>query len=378
MRSRFSRVDERSSRSRPCASAKNVEQHERRRGCRRRSSSTSLAEPDDLGEDDVDDAEEQRTAAPAPHVAEHGAVEAQLEVGDRERPGAAPEAPGAAVPMIDVPRCGCSTARSSRAPMLDVGAAARRSPPVGATPCTISTTRCPRAGRAASPPPWRATDGRQRGSGPGASQVRRTRSAHASPSRRPRTCPVSASSTASSVAKHRSGAARCAGGRANSGFVDVARGSAPRTHMSQRLALRRARATRSPSRPRTRRRRSRRMPVAVAARVARRAPSARRQAAEVQLVVARADRRAARRSTTTRPRSSSIARSQKRSTGAHVVGDERIVLPSRLEPLELARSTSAGTRRRRPRAPRRPAACRRRPGSPPRTRAARSCPTSSS
>ena len=80
----------------------------------------------------------------------------------------------------------------------------------------------------------------------------------------------------------------------------------------------------------------------------------------------------------TSPRSSSSARWQKRLTARMSWVTNRIVRPSVAQALELARSTSAGTRRRRPRAPRRSAGRRRPPGSSPRTPAARTSRTSSS
>ena len=49
-------------------------------------------ETGDLREDQVDHAEEQERTHERPHVAEHGAVEAQLELGERQRPGQTPEA----------------------------------------------------------------------------------------------------------------------------------------------------------------------------------------------------------------------------------------------------------------------------------------------
>ena len=81
----------------------------------------------------------------------------------------------------------------------------------------------------------------------------------------------------------------------------------------------------------------------------------------------RARSRAARRSRASRrARAASRGRRSARPTPMSCV-TKMIVLPACLEPLELRRSTSAGTRRRRRRAPRRPAARRRRPGRRPRT-----------
>ena len=76
---------------------------------------------------------------------------------------------------------------------------------------------------------------------------------------------------------------------------------------------------------------------------------------------------------TTRPRSSSIARSQKRSTEPMSWVTNTIVLPARPSAARTRRSISAGTTRRRRPGPRRSAGCRHRPGSRPRTRAAPAC-----
>ena len=88
--------------------------------------------------------------------------------------------------------------------------------------------------------------------------------------------------------------------------------------------------------------------------------------------------RRARRSPRPCPSRSRSARSQSDADRAEVVADEDDRLPSRRACPRTSGSTSPGTRRRRPRAPRRRGGCRTAPGSRPRTRGAAASRTSSS
>ena len=153
----------------PVASREEREQHDAQQQ-RDRVELDVGAEPHDLREDHVEDAEEHQRADQLPQVAERGAEEAQLEVADGHRPRQVPEPArvgaerGRALDrraeqarVVDA-HDGTSLARARRA-MTRPRRAGRRSRRCAAWPETSSESMRSRRSIHAMPPPWRATAG---------------------------------------------------------------------------------------------------------------------------------------------------------------------------------------------------------------------------
>src|SRR5262249_48387472 len=115
----------------------------------------AVAGPDDLREHEPNHAEERERPHERPRVAERGAVEAQLEVGGRERPGEMPEAPPVAPQNKHVtPACHHNAHKRSTVKSWETSTTA----PVTRGPWTTTDARSSRRSIRSAPEPRCATE----------------------------------------------------------------------------------------------------------------------------------------------------------------------------------------------------------------------------